>query len=635
MKRFFEQKFFASAFILTLLMAALECPLWISLFAFPLLLWKWGVEKHSWRPLPSKMAGFLAVLLAAQVYFQYHTLLGQEASNTFLIGLAALRVMEYRNERDHRFIVLLGFILVSLKALFTLDFYWAIPSLYSVIGFWYSLLKNDLPEKKTILIRAFSLSLPLTLMSFFAFPRLVLPWTHNQPTTSTQVGFSEQLNPGDVAALAQTNAMAFRARFEEAANTRNLYWRGAVLKVSQGMRWLPSRLGFNSPKKIDIENATGYEVALEPTSRNFLFVLDNTVHVESEGIPILNLNHTIYRSAMPLHRPISYRGFVVSKTQDDEVPDKSFLKIPRLSGRVQSWVEQTKAKSPKEEDRIKALENFFSDPRFVYTLSPGSYSQNELEEFLFERRRGFCEHFSGSYATLARALGIPSRVVVGYHGGIYNPVGTFWRVNQRDAHAWVEIFNKGQWRRVDPTSWVAPLRLTLGSEVFFNLSESDQQIFARDVDWRPQGASGISWWEEFIFHFEDLNYRWTYFLMEFDKQYQQEFWGELAANWGWVALGLALSGLLAMTLAKVLFRRNSARNETEKLMEEILRFGKRRKIPREKAEPPLPYILRLKERFPEIANLANNSFEVYDLVMYQMKETNEDISNLKKCWRKL
>src|SRR5690606_17935119 len=138
--------------------------------------------------------------------------------------------------------------------------------------------------------------------------------------------------------------------------------------------------------------------------------------------------------------------------------------------------------------------------------------------------------FAGAYATLARALGIPARVVVGYQGGIYNPMGGFWKVGQKDAHAWVEGVQDGAWTRIDPTGGSVPLRLMMGAEAFFELSEADQRAFARSPQWRPPVKETWVWTRDISFWLEDLNYRWSYFLMEFDKTAQQGIWKDLLQN---------------------------------------------------------------------------------------------------------
>jgi hypothetical protein len=85
-----------------------------------------------------------------------------------------------------------------------------------------------------------------------------------------------------------------------------------------------------------------------------------------------------------------------------------------------------------------------------------------VDDFLFGARAGFCEHYASALANLARAAGIPARIVVGYQGGERNPFGDYWIVRQANAHAWVEVWVEGAWRRVDPTAAVAPERIERG-----------------------------------------------------------------------------------------------------------------------------------------------------------------------------
>ena len=75
-----------------------------------------------------------------------------------------------------------------------------------------------------------------------------------------------------------------------------------------------------------------------------------------------------------------------------------------------------------------------------------------LVDFLFGSRRGFCQHFAGSMAVMLRSLGIPARVAVGYTGGSYDSAIDRWRVLDRDAHSWVEVWFPGYgWLPFDPT----------------------------------------------------------------------------------------------------------------------------------------------------------------------------------------
>ncbi len=190
------------------------------------------------------MTGILSVLVLAQVLVQFRTLIGQEPSYTFLLALSSLRIMDYQTERDHKFVVLLGFLLISVKSLFTLDIYWILPSALAFAGLWYSLLPKALPEKSKVLLKLFVLSVPFAVILFFAFPRFVLPWAMARSgATYGEIGFTDELNPGRVAELASSANVAFRAKLSNLPfmTSIDLYWRGSVLTSSRGLSWRPGR----------------------------------------------------------------------------------------------------------------------------------------------------------------------------------------------------------------------------------------------------------------------------------------------------------------------------------------------------------------------------------------------------------
>jgi hypothetical protein len=97
---------------------------------------------------------------------------------------------------------------------------------------------------------------------------------------------------------------------------------------------------------------------------------------------------------------------------------------------------------------------------FAYTLDTPPWGRDAIDEFLFDTKAGYCEHFSSAFVVLMRGAGIPSRIVTGYAGGYRNPFGDYWIVRRSDAHAWAEVWLQGRgWVRVDPTAAVAPERI--------------------------------------------------------------------------------------------------------------------------------------------------------------------------------
>jgi hypothetical protein len=98
----------------------------------------------------------------------------------------------------------------------------------------------------------------------------------------------------------------------------------------------------------------------------------------------------------------------------------------------------------------------FRNGGFRYTLEPPLLGRDSVDDFLFDTRLGYCEHYASAFVVLMRALDVPARVVTGYQGGEMNPVDGFMTVRQSDAHAWAEVWLAGRgWTRIDPTAVVA------------------------------------------------------------------------------------------------------------------------------------------------------------------------------------
>ncbi len=103
--------------------------------------------------------------------------------------------------------------------------------------------------------------------------------------------------------------------------------------------------------------------------------------------------------------------------------------------------------------KAKSLRDYFR-ANFVYDASVDlGDDETALTSFLFAEHRGFCVQFASAYATMARAIGIPARVAVGFTPGAYDRAAGVYRVSTDDAHAWPEIWLAGLgWTHLfDPT----------------------------------------------------------------------------------------------------------------------------------------------------------------------------------------
>ena len=141
---------------------------------------------------------------------------------------------------------------------------------------------------------------------------------------------------------------------------------------------------------------------------------------------------------------------------------------PNVSARVRALALQV-AGTGSPYARAKALQDFFRSGRFAYDLRvPPGHDGRALERFLFDVKRGYCEQFAGAYAVLARLVGLPTRVAVGFTTGEAGPDGVF-HVRDLNAHAWPEVYLSGfGWVPFEPT----PGRGAPGAQDYTGVAES-------------------------------------------------------------------------------------------------------------------------------------------------------------------
>jgi transglutaminase-like putative cysteine protease len=145
-----------------------------------------------------------------------------------------------------------------------------------------------------------------------------------------------------------------------------------------------------------------------------------------------------------------------------------YLQLPSIPARVVSEAHRVVRNAHTPYEQAKALQDYFRSGRFTYDLNvvPG-HDESAIERFLFTTRRGYCEQFAGVYAVLARAVGLPARVAVGFTPG--DPQAGVFHVRDRNAHAWPEVYLHGfGWVAFEPT----PGRGAPGSESYTGVREA-------------------------------------------------------------------------------------------------------------------------------------------------------------------
>lgn len=293
--------------------------------------------------------------------------------------------------------------------------------------------------------------------------------------SATFTGFSGNgfLDPGSVVELAQSRRIAFTARFPEdqaIPAAAELYWRGQALEINEGMRWerLSRRFDRRSVLRASWpepgEPQVRYSQELAATRGGLVPVLDHALFLrawrEGDEVTVLDLGGATLSAvgAGPLVLDVAAS---LGKLSDRPPPnlDGGNLAVPkkiRDNPAIQQIAVPIFSGKTGTVEKLHALAGYWKSSDFRYSRRPGRI--NGLEDFLINRRRGFCEHYAVATANLLRLGGVPARVILGYRGGSWNPWTRTITVRDSQAHAWVEAWDEGteQWLRFDPTRFVAP-----------------------------------------------------------------------------------------------------------------------------------------------------------------------------------
>ncbi|MFT7288965.1 MAG: transglutaminase-like putative cysteine protease, partial [Halieaceae bacterium] len=494
----------------------------------------------------------------------------------------------------------------------------------------------------TMLLQAF----PLMLVLFFLFPRIGPLWSVPLKSHTAKTGMSDRLRPGDVSSLSQSDEVAFRAQFKgDIPPPSSLYWRGLVLSALDGDTWrslryfeVPASERREPPMELRGE-PLDYSIIMSPTQQNWLYSLRYARSARAGVMslsdfrlytPVLIESEYLYpvRSwpATTLDLTISdWRRFVETGLPADDNP------------RTRALAQEMYRNASSDQDFLDALMNHFRSESFFYTLQPPLLGNSDtMDRFLFESRRGFCEHYAYAFAVMARSVGIPTRIVAGYLGGEINPVNRTVIVHQFDAHAWNEVWLEGQgWVRIDPTSAVAPDRILYGLE----RAVAGEGSFLSDSPLSPMRFRGVGWINSLRLRYDALTWGWQSWVTGFDGAAQFDLLrgvlGEISVSRSLaVLLG---SGVLVMSLVSLLlFRRNP--NQKRPLYEaELARFQEllwRRGIDRSPGETPGQLARRAALRWPTQSEQILGLYAALSRLVYGPEMAPEDRARYRRMLRK-
>jgi transglutaminase-like putative cysteine protease len=622
---------------------AVHLPTWIPALVAVVLLARFYVGwRH--RRLPNKW-WLIAVALActAGIALSYRTLYGRDVGVAMLTVMMALKVMEMTRPRDTMVVVLLAYFLVVTNffysqsiptALYMLLVVWAITA--TMISLQH---QAGRPRLVAVLRHAAMMILqgiPIMLALFLLFPRVQGPlWGLPQINYSAKSGLSESMAPGDLSSLSLSDAVAFRVLFEnQPEKPSQLYWRGPVLWNYDGRTW---RAGLNLTAPGSKIEALGpplrYTVTMESHDRYWMFAIDVPL-VVPQGAYLTTDYQLLSRRIVRERLRYDMQSSPQYRIGVDESPGTLRLAQrlpPGVSPRARALVAQWRAQGGGDREIVSRALGLFHEQPFIYSLEPPKLDADPVDQFLFETRSGFCEHYASAFTFLMRAAGIPARVVTGYLGGEVNPVDGYVVVRQSDAHAWSEVWLPGEgWVRVDPTAAVSPLRIERGLAAA--VPEIDRPLLARNsFDWVKQAR--YAW--------DAMANTWNQWVLGYNPDRQMRFlaqFGLAEVTWqNMVIILTAVSGFIILALSLVLlFRINAKRPDpVQRAYLSYCDTMAKRGAARKPSEGPRDFAARVSMQFPEFREAAQKISALYVSLRYGRTDNRAELQALREAVRTL
>jgi len=551
------------------------------------------VAASRFRQLQMKRWLKLLITLSAiaGVLVTFHRFAGRDAGVALIAVMYGLKILETTRIRDANLLLSLGFFILLAGFLFTqkpwIAFYQLLP-IVLILNALVAINRIGLGNRNSFSIstifkdfsRYLILALPIMLILFVFFPRLGGPIWRMPGTTSASSGISDSMSPGAISDLQLFDKVAMRVKFTgEAPNTNQMYWRAIVLDEFDGLNWTRGGVGpIDDPADLSQDSPVyDYAVTLERTQLRFLVTLDRPVKTPRQGQ--LLQDFVTYSSFRILDRTRYSASSSLTHSLDTPLTTQQRLTYTRLpkSGnrRSRSWAEDRRQLFNSDLDYIQDLLLYINRQEYFYTLQPPIMDEDIVDSFWLDYQRGFCEHYAGALVFLARAAGIPARVVVGYQGAEKNPLSDYWIVRYADAHAWTEIWIEGRgWMRVDPTSAIATHRVeaSLLDEYRQRDSLFDEFDFVQ--------LDNLGWGKQVEYWMDQFNDRWNDWVLDYNNQSQRN----LFENWGlkgissyqMVVVMLLLTAVIVLFSSVRWFHQRKSQDPLAAAFERVLKkMGKR------------------------------------------------------------
>jgi transglutaminase-like putative cysteine protease len=609
-------------------------PIWLTTLCACLIAWRL-LHDLGRISLPGRVIRIVLILFAlVGLFFSYYTLFGRTAGSAFLALLLCMKLLEMHTARDRMVVIFLACFMVVIGFLFSQSIIIGVYMLLETVLLTTALISvNHRPasyfSRQTVYkvylqyaSRMLLLAVPLTVVLFILFPRVPGPlWGIPEDVGGATTGLSDEMSPGRISQLSNNNAVAFRVKFySDIPPQSELYWRGPVLWNFNGFAWSAPKSQFRLRLKSEFEISgppVDYTLTLEPHQQRWLFALDLPADLPPKSRMSAELQ---LLSLQPINKVTRYelRSYTRYRIEPHDTPDlQRYLNVPpniapRTRGLVKRWQQEINDR----QSWIQRALTYFRKEDFYYSRQPPLLFDDPVDEFLFQTRKGYCEHYASAFTVMMRLAGIPARVVTGYQGGEMNPFSDYMIVRQSDAHAWSEVWLSGEgWRRVDPTSVIPPHRIESSEDLFRRQTQASRERQLIELDWlgRSIRQARYAW--------DAVNNRWNQWIIGFNEKRQLALlssWGMPNINWqGMIGLLFSLLAVLLLLIGFYLLRRRPATlDPATQLYQQFLHKIEKLGITKQESESALAFAQRVKSTRQDLAKEIDQITRDYNKLRY-------------------
>lgn len=632
-----------AAFAMVILPHAAQVSPWIIAAGIFCAWWRWMIFLGRRNFLSIWQKAALAITCGAAVVISEGISQNLETWAALLIMAFALKLLEMKTQRDAYVIVFIAYFVIATEFIFNHSMGIVAYELCALIlvtaatvGMNQFHTRVKPLESVKLACKILAQSIPLMVVLFVLFPRIGPIWAISSPNQQARSGLASEMTPGDIAKLALSDEIAFRAIFKSAPpSTNELYWRGRVYADFKNGKWseadFPSK--FNNIKKIDWvnnqetewfmpkinkaeEKKISYSILLEPTHDLWLIGMDLAVpKTSSTGVmwDYKLVNRQPVQSLLR-YEVDTYPNATLNTWLPEFLREQTTHIDINDNPKTIAFAQNLYSESTNTEEFVEKILDQIRDQPYHYTLEPPRLEkENSIDQFWFETRQGFCSHYAGAMVYMLRAAGIPARMVGGYQGGEINPITGHIVVRQYLAHAWAEYWLPEQgWQRVDPTGAVAPSRIH--DSLSAALPESDLNALSAFTNARLNGLPGL---QKMMFLFEYLEHRWNLFIIGYDSKLQTDLLQKLLGKitTAKVALVLFLGALLSVAFVALSLLWSNRNNQQHPVIKVFQRFASRlgkQGFVRSPQETPTQFIVNIskhnnvsQEQYLPITKLLN------------------------------